>query len=47
MTKEQEQKMMEEIAEFLLRFNERYEVLLEIKIKPMKHRLQGDNNDGD
>lgn len=32
----EEQKMLEELAEFVLRFNEKYQVLLNIKIKPMK-----------
>ncbi len=36
MTKDQEQKMMEEIAEFVFRFNAKYDALLDIKIKPMK-----------
>ena len=34
--KSEEQKMLEELAEFVLRFNEKYNVLLNIKIKPMK-----------
>ncbi len=33
---EKEQKMMEELAEFMLKFREKYHVLLEVKIKPMK-----------
>ncbi len=36
--KDDEQKMLEELAEFVLRFNEKYNVLLNIKIKPMKNR---------
>lgn len=36
MTKEQEQRMMEEIAEFVFRFNAKYDAMLDIKIKPMK-----------
>lgn len=28
--------MMKELAEFVLKFSERYDVLLDIKIKPMK-----------
>jgi len=36
--KNEEQKMLEELAEFTLRFNEKYNVLLNIKIKPMKNR---------
>ncbi len=34
--KSEEQKMLEELAEFVLRFNKKYNVLLNIKIKPMK-----------
>ncbi len=33
---EKEQKMMEELAEFVLKFNAKYEVLMDIKIKSMK-----------
>ncbi|MBQ8803239.1 MAG: hypothetical protein IJZ53_06385 [Tyzzerella sp.] len=36
MTKDQEQKMMEEVAEFVFRFNTKYDALLDIKIKPRK-----------
>ena len=36
MTKEQEQRMMEEIAEFVFRFNAKYDAMLDIKIKPIK-----------
>ena len=35
MTKE-EQRMMKEIAEFVFRFNAKYDALLDIKIKPRK-----------
>ena len=31
-----EQRMMEEIAEFVFRFNAKYDAMLNIKIKPMK-----------
>jgi len=33
--KNDEQKMLEELAEFTLRFNQKYKVLLNIKIRPM------------
>lgn len=36
--KNEEQKILEELAEFVLRFNEKYHVLLNVKIKPMKNR---------
>ena len=36
--KDEEQRMLEELAEFVLRFNEKYHVLLNVKIKPMKNR---------
>ena len=36
MTKEREQAMMEELAEFIFRFGEKYDVLLDIKVKPRK-----------
>lgn len=39
--KDEEQKMLEELAEFVLRFNEKYQVLLNIKIKPMRKGLKG------
>lgn len=38
MTKEEEQQMMEELAEFIFRFGEKYDVLLDIKVKPRKHK---------
>ncbi len=34
--KETEQVMMEELAEFILKFGEKYDVLLNIKVKPRK-----------
>lgn len=37
---ESEQAMMEELAEFVLRFGERYDVLLDIKVKPRKHKRE-------
>ena len=41
--------MMEELAEFVLKFRERYDVILDIKIKPMKktktHRDRKDDVD--
>lgn len=36
MTKEQEQRMMEELAEFVLKFNAKYDALLDVKVKPRK-----------
>ena len=36
MTKEQEHRMMEELAEFVFRFNAKYDAMLDIKIKPRK-----------
>lgn len=36
MTKEEEQAMMRELAEFIFRFGEKYNVLLDIKVKPIK-----------
>ena len=44
--KEEERKMMEELAEFIFRFGEKYNVLLDIKVKPRKTK-SGDTNDGD
>lgn len=35
-TKEEEQAMMQELAEFIFRFGEKYDVLLDIKVKPRK-----------
>lgn len=35
-TARREQEMREELAEFMLRFHEKYNVLLDVKIKPMK-----------
>ena len=35
-TKEDEQIMMRELAEFIFRFGEKYDVLLDIKVKPRK-----------
>lgn len=35
-TTRREQEMREELAEFMLRFHEKYHVLLDVKIKPMK-----------
>lgn len=34
--KEKEQMMMQELAEFIFAFGEKYEVLLDIKVKPRK-----------
>ncbi len=36
MTKEEEQMMMQELAEFIFRFGDKYDVLLDIKVKPRK-----------
>lgn len=35
-TKEEEQAMMQELAEFIFAFGEKYDVLLDIKVKPRK-----------
>lgn len=35
-TKEEEQAMMQELAEFIFRFGEKHDVLLDIKVKPRK-----------
>ena len=34
--KEEEQMMMQELAEFIFQFGEKYDVLLDIKVKPRK-----------
>ena len=34
--KEKEQEMMQELAEFIFAFGEKYDVLLDIKVKPRK-----------
>lgn len=36
--KEIEQKMMRELAEFIFQFGEKYGVLLDVKVKPRKHK---------
>ncbi len=36
MTKEKEQQMMQELAEFIFEFGDKWDVLLDIKIKPRK-----------
>lgn len=36
--KEIEQIMMRELAEFIFEFGEKYDVLLDVKVKPRKHR---------
>lgn len=46
-TKETEQKMMEELAEFVFIFGEKYGVLLDVKVKSRKHRKDSTDNDGD
>lgn len=36
--KETEQMMMQELAEFIFRFGEKYDVLLDIKVKPRRNK---------
>ena len=43
--KEAEQMMMLELAEFIFEFGEKYEVLLDVKVKPVKHRKGGIGDD--
>lgn len=45
--KEREQEMMEELAGFVFEFGERYDVILDIKVKPRKHRKGGTGDERD
>jgi hypothetical protein len=40
-TKEDEQIMMRELAEFIFMFGEKYDVLLDVKVKPRKVKRCG------
>ena len=44
MTKE-EQEMMRELAEFIFEFGDRYGVLLDIKVKPRKKKIENERKD--
>ena len=44
---ERERAMMRELAEFIFGFGEKYDVLLDVKVKPRKHRKGGTGDERD